>query len=162
MKQTNRVWHWNSKKSWNRPIESGTGTPRNLDLWCYLLCVGCMEKTKNKNTTKSGQFQNQTSKIVEKAKLIPLSHKLGQICSLSGIGTGKSIKNGGAKSSLCVKPPLVVRSCKYFPCHFQQYFSYIVVVSFIVGGSHWQTLSQHIVLNTPRHERDSNSQRLWW
>ena len=49
----------------------------------------------------------------------------------------------------------------------EQYFSYIVVASFISGGnrrpvaSHWQTLS-HNVSNTPRHGRDSNPQRLWW
>ena len=55
--------------------------------------------------------------------------------------------------------------------HFQQYFSYIVAVSFIGGGnqstrrnhrpvgSHWQTLSYNIVSSTPRHERASNSQR---
>jgi hypothetical protein len=28
--------------------------------------------------------------------------------------------------------------------------------------SHWQTLSDNVVSSTPRHERDSNSQRLWW
>jgi len=46
--------------------------------------------------------------------------------------------------------------------HFQQYFSYIVAVSFIGGGnrrvpgenhwpvaSHWQTLSHNVVLSTP-------------
>ena len=27
------------------------------------------------------------------------------------------------------------------------------------GASHWQTLSQNVVLSTPRHERNSNSQR---
>ena len=28
--------------------------------------------------------------------------------------------------------------------------------------SHWQTLSENVVSSTRRHERDSNSQRLWW
>ena len=53
---------------------------------------------------------------------------------------------------------------------YQQYFSYIVAVSFIGGGtrvpienhwpaaSHWQTLSHNVASRTPRHERDSNSQ----
>ena len=52
--------------------------------------------------------------------------------------------------------------------HFQQYFGYIVAVSFIGGGnlvpgenhrpavSHWQTLSHNVVLSTPRHEKGSN------
>jgi len=53
--------------------------------------------------------------------------------------------------------------------HFQRYFSYIVVVSFIGGGkctrrkpltcaSHWQTLSYNAVSSTSRHEQDPNSQ----
>ena len=54
--------------------------------------------------------------------------------------------------------------------HFQQYFGYIVEVSFIGGGrrstgenhgsaaSHWQILSHDIVSSKPRYERDSNSQ----
>jgi len=50
MKQTDRVWHWNSQKS-------------------GLVVLFGMEKTKSKNTTKSGQFQNQTSKIVEKGEI---------------------------------------------------------------------------------------------
>jgi len=51
---------------------------------------------------------------------------------------------------------------------FQQYFSYIVVVSFIGEGNrsttrkpptcHWQTLSHNVVSSTLRHERGSNSQ----
>jgi len=51
---------------------------------------------------------------------------------------------------------------------FQQYFSYIVVVSFIGGGIRitrrkpptcpWQTLSHNVVSSTPRNERGSNSQ----
>jgi hypothetical protein len=56
--------------------------------------------------------------------------------------------------------------------HFQQYFSYFVVVSFIGGGNrstrreltaacHWQSLS-HNVSSTPHHEWDSNSQCWWW
>jgi hypothetical protein len=57
-------------------------------------------------------------------------------------------------------------------CHFQQYLSYIVHVSFIGGRktgvpwenhrpatSHWQTLSHNVVSSMPCHERDSNSQR---
>jgi len=36
--------------------------------------------------------------------------------------------------------------------HFQQYFSYIVVVSFIVGGN-WSTSLHNAVSSTPRHER---------
>ena len=28
--------------------------------------------------------------------------------------------------------------------------------------SHWQTLLHNVVSSTPRHERDSNSQCLWW
>ena len=52
--------------------------------------------------------------------------------------------------------------------HFQQYFSYIVAVSFIGAGnwstrkkhhrpvaSHWQTLSHNVVSSTPRYERDA-------
>ena len=47
-------------------------------------------------------------------------------------------------------------------CHFQQYFSYNMEVSFIGGGyqstpekkkpaaSHWQTLSHNVVSSTPR------------
>ena len=54
--------------------------------------------------------------------------------------------------------------------HIQQYFSYIVAVSFIGGGnrstaenhrpvtSHWQTLSHNVASNTARYERGSNSQ----
>ena len=46
-------------------------------------------------------------------------------------------------------------------CHFQQYFSYIVAISFIGGRnrstqrkpmtyqSHWQTLSHNVVSSTP-------------
>jgi hypothetical protein len=46
--------------------------------------------------------------------------------------------------------------------HFQQYFSYIVAVSFIGGGNRTiqrkpQTLSHH-VLSTPPYEHGSNSQ----
>ena len=29
-------------------------------------------------------------------------------------------------------------------------------------ASHWQPLSHNVVLSTPRHERESNSQLLWW
>ena len=29
-------------------------------------------------------------------------------------------------------------------------------------ASHWQTLSYNVVSSTPRHERDTNSQRYWW
>jgi hypothetical protein len=29
------------------------------------------------------------------------------------------------------------------------------------AGSHWQTLSHNVVLSTPRHQQDSNSQLLW-
>ena len=56
-------------------------------------------------------------------------------------------------------------------CHFQQYFSYIVAVSFIGGGnqSSWRKqpscsksltnyISDNVVSSTPHHERDSNSQ----
>ena len=52
--------------------------------------------------------------------------------------------------------------------HFQQYFSYIVALSFIGAGnhwpveSHWQTLSHNVLSSTPRHEWDSNSQLQWW
>jgi hypothetical protein len=51
--------------------------------------------------------------------------------------------------------------------HFQQYFSYIVAVSFISGvpgekhrptTSHWQTWSHYVVSSIPRHKQDSNSQ----
>jgi len=50
---------------------------------------------------------------------------------------------------------------------FQQYFSYILAVSFIGGvpgekqwptASHWQTLLHYVVSNTPRQERNSNWQ----
>jgi hypothetical protein len=49
-------------------------------------------------------------------------------------------------------------------CHFQQYFSYIMAVSFIGGGnhrpvaSHCQTLSHNVVSSTSRHEPGPNSQ----
>ena len=59
-------------------------------------------------------------------------------------------------------------------CHFQQYFSYFVAVSFIGGrntkkvhvpgenhrpaASHWQILSHNVVSSTPCHERGLNSQ----
>ena len=53
--------------------------------------------------------------------------------------------------------------------YFQQYFSYIVAVSFIGGGnhhtvaSHWQTLSYNVALSTSsRHEWGANSQHEWW
>ena len=52
-----------------------------------------------------------------------------------------------------------------FKTTFQQYFSYIMVVSFVgrgngvPGDNHWQTLSHNVVLSTPRHELDSKSQR---
>ena len=55
----------------------------------------------------------------------------------------------------------------------QQYFSYIVEISFI-GGGIWSTeeatdlshvidkfLSHNVVVSTPRYERDSNSQHKW-
>ena len=46
--------------------------------------------------------------------------------------------------------------------HFQQYFNYIVAISFIGGGnirpasSHWQTWSHNVISSTHRHERNSN------
>jgi len=56
--------------------------------------------------------------------------------------------------------------------HIQQYFSYIMAVSFIGGGSkstrrkpaasYWQTLSHNIVSSKSHHERGSNSQLRWW
>ena len=36
----------------------------------------------------------------------------------------------------------------------QQNYSYIMVVSFIVGEKHWQTLSHNVVSSTPPHEQD--------
>jgi len=56
--------------------------------------------------------------------------------------------------------------------HFQQYFRYIVAVSFI-GGGNWRTgikpptcrksLTNFITQYcTPRPDRDSNSQLQWW
>ena len=58
-----------------------------------------------------------------------------------------------------------------FKRHCQQYFSYIVAVSFIGGGnrstqrkttepvaSYWQTWSHNVVLSTPGHQQDSNLQ----
>ena len=30
------------------------------------------------------------------------------------------------------------------------------------AASHWQTLSHNVVLSTPRHERDSNTQLYLW
>ena len=41
-------------------------------------------------------------------------------------------------------------------CHFPQYFSYKMVVSFICGGSRStrQTLSHNVVSSTPRHEQE--------
>jgi hypothetical protein len=59
-------------------------------------------------------------------------------------------------------------------CHFQQYFSYIVVVVLLVKetrvprenhwpiASHWQMLSDNIASSTPGHGWGSNSQLLWW
>ena len=56
--------------------------------------------------------------------------------------------------------------------HFQQYFSYIMAISFIGGGnrstrenhlpvaSHWQTLSHNVVSTSPCQELGSNSQ-MW-
>jgi hypothetical protein len=50
--------------------------------------------------------------------------------------------------------------------YFQQYFSYIVTVSFIGGGNRiippicrksLKTLSHNVVSSTPHHERNSNS-----
>jgi hypothetical protein len=44
--------------------------------------------------------------------------------------------------------------------HFQQYFSFIVAVSFIGGENHrpvasqWQTWSHNVVSSTPRHKQD--------
>ena len=55
--------------------------------------------------------------------------------------------------------------------HFQQYFSYILAVSFVGGSIRWmpppaashsQTLSHNVVSSTTRHERGWNSQLLWW
>jgi hypothetical protein len=37
-----------------------------------------------------------------------------------------------------------------------------MVVSFIVGEKHWQTLSHNVVSSTPPHEQDSKSQLQWW
>ena len=37
--------------------------------------------------------------------------------------------------------------------HLQQYFSYIVAVSFIGGGNKSKPLSPNVVLSTPPHER---------
>jgi hypothetical protein len=59
-----------------------------------------------------------------------------------------------------------------FNTPFQQYFShwYLMAVCFIGGGNrsngenhcpaagHYQALSHHVVLSTPRHEPDVNSQ----
>jgi hypothetical protein len=51
-----------------------------------------------------------------------------------------------------------------FNVTFNNSFSYIVSVSFIDWenhrpvANHWQTLSHNIVLSTPRHERNLNSQ----
>jgi hypothetical protein len=56
--------------------------------------------------------------------------------------------------------------------HFQQYFSYIVAVSFIGGGNQstrrkpqtcrWQTLSHNVDSNTPRHEWGCHLDTLFW
>jgi hypothetical protein len=49
-----------------------------------------------------------------------------------------------------------------FKDHFQQYFRYIVAVSFIGGGNQSTQIKPptccNVVSSTPRHERDSNSQ----
>ena len=56
----------------------------------------------------------------------------------------------------------------------QQYFNFIVAVSFIGGENqstlgkckppaaslHWQSLSQNVASSTPDHEHDSNSQHI--
>jgi hypothetical protein len=52
--------------------------------------------------------------------------------------------------------------------HFQQYFSYIVVISFIGGGNPKKTTDNsltykhNVVSSTPCNERDSNLQLHWW
>ena len=76
--------------------------------------------------------------------------------------------------------PMTIKICDFHSCplglfygvwrHIQQYFSYIMAVSFIGGGnrstaenhqpvaSYWQTLSHNVVSSTPRDEQGSNSQ----
>jgi hypothetical protein len=55
-------------------------------------------------------------------------------------------------------------SNKEWNAYFVIYFSYIMAVSFILGGNdrpaalHWQTWSHNVVSSTPHHQRDSNSQ----
>ena len=57
----------------------------------------------------------------------------------------------------------------YFGCiHFQQYFSYTMLVSFICGGNRRKTTDllqvtdkHNVVSNTLRHERDSNLKLSW-
>jgi hypothetical protein len=53
-----------------------------------------------------------------------------------------------------------------FNFHFQQYFSYIVVVILLVEktrenhwpvASHWKTLLHNVVSSTPHHDRGSKS-----
>ena len=41
-------------------------------------------------------------------------------------------------------------------CHFKQYFSYIVAVSFLGVASHWQTISHNVVSSKPRLSCKSN------
>ena len=60
-----------------------------------------------------------------------------------------------------------------FSKEFQQYFSYIMTISFIGGGnqstqrnpppatSHWHILLHNVVSSTPRHELDSHWQCEW-
>ena len=82
----------------------------------------------------------------------------------------RSVVNIAVRNWLAWKYRLVGWLVNGVQRHFQQYFSYIEVVSFIGGGnripvenhwpaaSHWQTLSHNVVLSTPCHERVSNSQ----
>jgi hypothetical protein len=53
-------------------------------------------------------------------------------------------------------------------CHFQQYFSYILAETGVLGEnhwpavSHWQTLSHNVVLSTPRQNNYQQKFSINW
>ena len=90
-------------------------------------------------------------------------HLIENVYSLNSLCTEHLMK--------CLKLIGVRVGVMVFNATFAQYLIYIVAVRFIGGGnrntrrrppsvaSHCQTLSHNVVLRTPRHARDSNSQR---
>ena len=77
-------------------------------------------------------------------------------------------------AELCLEKQFRLGFSYFVKRHFQQYFSYIVTVSFIGGGNRstqrkpstchkplTNITSHNVVSSTPHHERDSLSQRKW-